>query len=280
MINKEASAHTIPTQNTNNGKPVKVSTEPKNNPKNGHKQSLIDEENGARTPDQENEKSRATAPQSINGKANNATNGFKPEVTMQQLMGAQQQDPNQATFYKPKLSDTHRSAANATAGENVDLRLTDNLYKYLPFYRKFGDSPVLYETLFRNHSILKRIYDSFLEQHRLTGTQNIYLFNPYALFETSKTEAADNNMSVMGGGHSIAPDKRSRRSKNSRQEDGLRMFKTLIYRSKLLQGYAGPISLLDQMTILKEFNLAAEPIIPKEITRANPTTFDDVIKLA
>ena len=57
----------------------------------------------------------------------------------------------------------------------------------------------------------------------------------------------DLNQSFMAGGmkESVAPDKRSRRSKSSRQEDGLRMFKSLVYQSRLLQGFSGPVTLAE-----------------------------------
>lgn len=191
-------------------------------------------------------------------------------------------DGNQATFYKSKTNDTKRDAGQeGKQTEDVSLVLTENLYKNLPFYRKFDNTDVLFETLFRNHSILRRIYDNFLEENRVFNSTQATLFNPYTLFENSKTDG-DLNQSVIPGGFkdSVAPDKRSRRSKTSRNEDGIRMFKTLIYKSKLLQGYSAPVSLKNQISIMKEFNQQAEPIIPKEITKANPQTFEEAVKLA
>ena len=50
--------------------------------------------------------------------------------------------------------------------EDVSLLLTPNPYHNLPFYKKFENNELLYEILFRNHSILKKIHAQYLTKLR------------------------------------------------------------------------------------------------------------------
>jgi hypothetical protein len=143
--------------------------------------------------------------------------------------------------------------------------LTPNPYRELPFYKNFENSQLLYEILFRNHSILKKIHAKYLSKLRETKTQSKLRYTN--VFDSYLAEF-EHNQSFLR--ESI--EKKSRRSRVTKQEEDRKDIRQLVFKSMLLQGDSSPVNRHNQSSMVKNLNQTFGPGFSMEMIKINPNT--------